>query len=119
MANLNGVILEHRLVMAEHIGRMLTRDDIVHHINEDQTDNRIENLQLTNRSEHMSQYHAKGETMVNLKCSHCGSDFEREARNYRLKKKRGQKDFYCSRSCMAKNYGRGRPKKTSKCLENV
>ena len=48
-----GYVKEHRLVMEEYLGRYLTKDEIVHHINEDPSDNRIENLQLMTRAEHV------------------------------------------------------------------
>ncbi|HRG38019.1 MAG TPA: HNH endonuclease signature motif containing protein [Bacteroidia bacterium] len=46
-------VAEHRLVMEKHLGRFLTKDEVVHHKDEDTLNNNIENLQLMSASEHI------------------------------------------------------------------
>jgi len=60
-----GYIFEHRLVMAEHLGRPLEKHEQVHHRNGVKHDNRIENLELLTRRVHRG----------TVTCPYCGKEF--------------------------------------------
>lgn len=56
----NGYVVEHRLVMEQSIKRYLRKKEVVHHINHNRLDNRIENLILfSSNGEHTRLEHIK------------------------------------------------------------
>lgn len=64
MRNRMGYVLQHRLVMAKQLGRPLTRNESVHHIDGDKKNNKPDNLQLRQGK------HGAG---VCFRCADCGS----------------------------------------------
>lgn len=71
-------VLEHRYVMAQHLGRPLRQAEHVHHIDGDRTNNALHNLQLVSNSEHahLHRLHALGNTVntkwSGMRCVACG-----------------------------------------------
>jgi hypothetical protein len=75
MARKDGYIMEHRLIVAQMIGRCLTREEVVHHRNHDPHDNSMENLELfPNNGSHKRE---EGERARRAKASLVQKDSER------------------------------------------
>ena len=84
---------QHRKVMEEYLGRKLSRNEQVHHINGDKHDNRIENLVVLSPAEHMK-LHKQIYPTVKV-CKVCGKEFE----PHKTKRKRA---VVCSNECKIK-----------------
>jgi hypothetical protein len=63
--NSAGYVAEHRLIAEKYLGRYLTAEERVHHINHEPSDNRVENLYLfATASEHRKFHQLKPESQL-------------------------------------------------------
>ena len=55
-AHKDGYVMLHTVIMERSLGRYLEPNEVVHHVNHDRKDNRIENLRLMTKKEHCSMH---------------------------------------------------------------
>lgn len=105
----SGRMLQHRLVMERFLGRSLTENEEVHHINEDKTDNRIENLKLVSSSTHQSYHNNENshnrKPKVIVRCEVCDKTIQIAPWQAKLIGTSYQKK-YCSLACKQKAWGK-------------
>jgi uncharacterized C2H2 Zn-finger protein len=99
-ATKNGYVLEHRVVLENHLGRLLSPDEVVHHKDGNKKDNRVENLEALGGDHVRIHHHERGRKMVVLKCPECGEIFERRKGQTFLQK--GTAYTCCSARCRGK-----------------
>ena len=94
-----------RVLMERHLGRKLLRDETVDHINNDKTDNRIENLQLLSLKENNLKEMTRPERkrkLYSFVCPNCGETATKYFNNVKGNEKKGRAGPFCSRSCAGK-----------------
>lgn len=102
-ATRHGYVLLHRVIMENHLGRVLNTNEIVHHKDHNKKNNTLENLEVLDGREH-SRLHGleQGRQMVKLKCPWCGKEFIRYKNQTHLQKPSKLNCTCCSRSCRGK-----------------
>lgn len=92
-----------RYLMEQELGRELTFDETVDHLNRDKADDRIENLRVVSRSQHSIDDSIRVRD-VSVECVWCGYYFTILGNKVR-QRLRGKAGPFCSRSCSGK-YGK-------------
>ena len=90
-------ILYSKFLMSCKLGRILTPDEEVDHIDHDKTNDDINNLQILTKEENREkQSLTYNKAMVDKICGYCGITFQKEKRNTYTPRK----NFFCCRQCL-------------------
>ena len=83
-ADNQGYVYEHTLIVEEKLKRSLNRDEEIHHINLDKTDNNIENLCLCTHKTHIK-IHRSIEKLIPILLQRNIIYFDNESKEYKIK----------------------------------
>lgn len=100
----NGYVLLHRVIMENHIGRILNENEVVHHKDYNKKHNIIENLELMTIMEHAKLHSSKGRQIVLLRCPWCKKEFVIYRNKTHLQKPSKYNCTCCSKQCRGKLY---------------
>lgn len=101
----HGYVLHHRVIMENHIGRLLEDDEIVHHIDGNKKNNNINNLTIMKAKDHITMHDLEhGEMKVTLKCPNCGKIFDINKNQSYIVKHNKYNCTCCSKTCRGKLY---------------
>jgi len=95
-----------RFLMEEYLGRSLLPTETVDHINNDFTDNRIENLQLLSLTENIKKemiLPKRQRKIYRFVCPNCGKNAEKYLNQVLGNWKKKKEGPYCSRKCAGKD----------------
>lgn len=94
-----GYVLEHRIIVENHLDRLLNSNEVVHHKNHNKLDNRIENLEIMCVGEHERLHRLRyGRLWADIKCPICSKIVPIPCNQICCKIKRN-KLISCSRDC--------------------
>lgn len=101
--NSKGLYPLHRVKTENKIGRLLDKNEVVHHKDGDKTNDRDENLELMARSIH-AKSHAKTVEPIKCVCPICKKGFKERPNFYRARVKRSKSGkIFCSLRCSRKH----------------
>ena len=93
-----------RFLMEQKLGRSLLPSEHIDHVNNDPTDNRIENLQiLSQRDNNRKAAALSSRKLITFTCPCCGKETTKYLNHVKGNSKKGRKGPYCSRSCAGKD----------------
>lgn len=90
-------VYEHHAVWYLATGEIVPSGYLIHHVNGDKRDNRIENLEVVERGDH-TRKHAIPAERVEVTCVVCGRVIQRRVKVYEFNAKRNSQNC-CSKQC--------------------